>query len=71
MTARSYHSGRENGTAHNSQKPFATDILKRCVNCSTIQKGITALRTAARSGNSEVVKLLLTAGASTDIPDKV
>ena len=69
--AHSYHRGRESATAHNSKKVFATDILKRCINCSTIQKGFTALHAAARSGHSEVVKLLLTAGASIDIPGKV
>ena len=49
-------------------------LLIKKINCSTVhcsQDGHTALHYAAREGYSEIVKLLLTAGAATDIPDKV
>ena len=49
-------------------------MLQRGEYCSTVhcpQMGHTALHYAADKRHSEIVKLLLTAGAATDISDKV
>ena len=54
---------------------IAIGYYTQCWNdCSTVhcpQMGITALLYAASNGHSEIVELLLTAGAATDIRDKV
>ena len=53
---------------------IAASVIKRCISCSTVhcpQMGYTALHYAAGKGHSETVKLLLTAGAATDIHNKV
>ena len=39
--------------------------------CALIQDGYTALRTASFNGHTDVVRLLVTRGATVDIKDKV
>lgn len=61
----------ENKVVHGA---FHTKLMQKVlttnVNLQCPQKGYTALHAAATFGHSEIVKLLLTAGAA-DVPDKV
>ena len=50
---------------------ITASVLTHCSTVHCPQKGHTALHAAAGEGHSEIVKLLLIAGAATDIRNKV